>query len=121
MNGVGFIGAIIIGIFAGWIAEQIMGRNHGLLMNLIVGLVGALVGAFLASALGITFGGWIGSSVISTIGAVLLLWIVGMFRGRRVINKACHPGRSEAKTRDRRPRAPSFGGPGWRYALVRDD
>jgi uncharacterized membrane protein YeaQ/YmgE (transglycosylase-associated protein family) len=29
MHGVGFIGAIIIGIFAGWIAEKIMNRDHG--------------------------------------------------------------------------------------------
>jgi uncharacterized membrane protein YeaQ/YmgE (transglycosylase-associated protein family) len=85
MNGVGFIGAIIIGIFAGWIAEQIMGRNHGLITNLIVGLVGALIGAFLASMLGIHFMGWIGSLIISTIGAIVLLFILGLFSGRRRI------------------------------------
>ena len=82
MNGVGFIGAIIIGIFAGWIAEQVMGRNQGLLTNLIVGLVGALIGAFLASMLGIHFFGWIGSLLISTLGAIVLLFILGLFSGR---------------------------------------
>ena len=46
MNEVSIFGAIIIGIFAGWIAEQVMGRNHGLLTNLIVGVVGAFLGAF---------------------------------------------------------------------------
>ena len=56
MNGVGIIGAIIIGIFAGWLAEKIMKRNHGLLTNLVVGIVGALLGAFLAGLLGISFG-----------------------------------------------------------------
>ncbi|HWW24768.1 MAG TPA: GlsB/YeaQ/YmgE family stress response membrane protein [Caulobacter sp.] len=82
MNGVGFIGAIIIGIFAGWIAEQVMGRNHGLITNLIVGLVGALVGAFLASMFHIHFFGWLGSLLVSTVGAIVLLWILGLFRGR---------------------------------------
>lgn len=82
MHGVGFIGAIIIGIFAGWIAEKIMNRDHGLLTNLIVGLVGALVGAFLAGVLGIHFFGWVGSLIISTLGAILLLWILGMIKGR---------------------------------------
>jgi uncharacterized membrane protein YeaQ/YmgE (transglycosylase-associated protein family) len=82
MNGVGFIGAIIIGIFAGWLAEQIMGRKHGLITNLIVVLVGALIGAFLASMLGINFMGWIGSLIVSTIGAVVLLFILGLFKGR---------------------------------------
>jgi uncharacterized membrane protein YeaQ/YmgE (transglycosylase-associated protein family) len=82
MNGVGFIGAIIIGIFAGWIAEQIMGRNHGLITNLIVGLVGALIGAFLAGMLGINFFGWVGSLLISTLGAIVLLALLGLFSGR---------------------------------------
>ncbi len=48
MNGVGLIGAIVVGIAAGWIAEQVMNRHHGLLTNLIVGLVGGLIGSFLA-------------------------------------------------------------------------
>lgn len=84
MNGVGFLGAVVIGIVAGWIAEQVTHRQHGLLTNLIVGLVGALLGGFLASALGFTFGGFWGSLVVSTIGAVLLLVIMGLVRRRGV-------------------------------------
>ena len=82
MNGVGFIGAIIIGVFAGWLAEKIMKRNHGLLTNLVVGLVGSLIGAFLASMFNIHFMGWVGSIIVSTIGAVLLLFILGLFKKR---------------------------------------
>jgi uncharacterized membrane protein YeaQ/YmgE (transglycosylase-associated protein family) len=82
MSGVGIIGAIIIGIFAGWIAEQIMSRKHGLLTNLIVGLIGSFLGAFLANVLGIHWGGWIGSLVISTIGAIVLLFLLGLFKRR---------------------------------------
>lgn len=82
MNGVGFIGAIIIGILAGWIAEKIMKRDHGLLTNLIVGLVGALLGSFVASLLGIHMFGVLGSLLISTLGAVILLWLLGLIRKR---------------------------------------
>ena len=82
MHGVGLIGAIIIGILAGWIAEQVMKRNHGLLTNLIVGVAGALLGGLLAGLLGISFGGWIGSLIISTLGAILLLYIVAAIRRR---------------------------------------
>jgi uncharacterized membrane protein YeaQ/YmgE (transglycosylase-associated protein family) len=85
MNGVGLLAAIIIGIVAGWIAEQVMGRRHGLLTNLIVGIVGALLGAFLAGALGIEFAGFWGSLLVSTIGAIVLLAILGMFRRRPTI------------------------------------
>lgn len=82
MSGVGLIGAIIIGILAGWIAEKVMKRNHGLVTNLVVGLIGALLGGFLADALDIGFGGFIGSLLVSTLGAILLLLIVGMVRRR---------------------------------------
>ena len=41
MAGVGWFATIVIGILAGWIAEKVTSRNHGLITNLIVGLVGA--------------------------------------------------------------------------------
>jgi uncharacterized membrane protein YeaQ/YmgE (transglycosylase-associated protein family) len=82
MHGVGLIGAIIIGILAGWIAERLMKRQHGIWTNLIVGLVGALLGGFLAGLLGINFGGWVGSLVISVLGAVLLLYLLGLSKRR---------------------------------------
>ena len=46
--GLGIIGWIIIGIAAGWLAEKVMGRSHGLVTNLIVGVVGALLGGWIA-------------------------------------------------------------------------
>ena len=83
MSGVGIIGAIIIGIFAGWIAEKVMKRNHGLLTNLIVGVVGAFLGSFIATTLGIGTGaGIIPSLLVATAGAILLLFIVGLIRRR---------------------------------------
>jgi uncharacterized membrane protein YeaQ/YmgE (transglycosylase-associated protein family) len=85
MNEVSIIGAVIIGILAGWIAEQIMGREHGLITNLIVGVVGAFLGAFIANAMGVGFAGFWGSLLVSTIGAIVLLAIVGMFRRRRTL------------------------------------
>jgi len=83
MNEVSIIGAVIIGILAGWIAEQVMGREHGLITNLIVGVVGAFLGALIANVLNIGFAGFWGSLMVSTVGAIALLAIVGMFRGRR--------------------------------------
>jgi len=83
MNGVGIIGAILIGILAGWIAEKVMRRNHGLLTNLIVGVVGAFLGSFIATSLGIGMGaGIVPSLITATAGAVLLLFIVGLVRSR---------------------------------------
>ena len=45
MHDMNWVIIIIAGIFAGWIAERVMNRNHGILMNLIVGLVGAVIGS----------------------------------------------------------------------------
>lgn len=85
MNEVSILGAIIIGILAGWIAEQVMGRSHGLLTNLIVGVVGAFLGALVANAMGIAFAGFWGSLLVSAVGAILLLFIVGLFRRRPMV------------------------------------
>jgi uncharacterized membrane protein YeaQ/YmgE (transglycosylase-associated protein family) len=82
MSGVGLLGALLIGILAGWIAEKVMARNHGLLTNLIVGVIGSFVGAFLAHALGFTYSGFLPSLAVSAIGAIILLLIVGLIRGR---------------------------------------
>ena len=46
---IGWLIAIVIGVLAGWIAEKLMKRDHGLLTNLVVGLVGALIGRFLGA------------------------------------------------------------------------
>ena len=74
--------AIIIGIAAGWIAEKIMRRNHGLLTNLIVGLVGGLIGNFVAGMLDIGVDGWLGTLIFATLGAVILLFIVNLITRR---------------------------------------
>ncbi len=80
MQGVGWIGAIVIGILAGWIAEKVMARNHGLLTNLIVGVVGSLIGAAIAHALGFNYQGFWASLAVAAVGAILLLFLLGLFR-----------------------------------------
>jgi uncharacterized membrane protein YeaQ/YmgE (transglycosylase-associated protein family) len=81
------LACIVVGIIAGWLAERIAGRNHGLLMNLIVGIIGASIGGFLAtSVLGLHFveGFNIATIAVATGGAVLLLAIFGGIRQNRV-------------------------------------
>jgi uncharacterized membrane protein YeaQ/YmgE (transglycosylase-associated protein family) len=77
---------IIVGIIAGWLAERVTGRNHGLLTNLLVGIVGAFLGGFIfSSLLGFRYeeGFNLPSIVVATVGAVLLLAVTGGFRQRR--------------------------------------
>lgn len=83
MDGVGIIGAIVIGILAGWIAEKVMRRNHGIITNLIVGVIGAFLGGFIATQLGFNFGGFLGTLLVATVGAVILLFLWGLVASRR--------------------------------------
>ncbi|MGV8928488.1 MAG: GlsB/YeaQ/YmgE family stress response membrane protein [Brevundimonas sp.] len=82
--GLGIIGWIIIGIVAGWLAEKVMGRSHGLLTNLIVGVIGALLGGFIAgSMMGIAVGGFnLITLLVAFLGACLLLFLVGLVKRR---------------------------------------
>ena len=42
-TGIGWIGYIIIGVIAGWLAGKIVkGGGSGILMNIVIGVVGAL-------------------------------------------------------------------------------
>ena len=79
---VGWIAAIIIGGIAGWLAEQFMKSDMGLLMNIVLGIVGAAIASAILNLVGISLGGWIGYLIVGFIGACLLIWIVRAIRGR---------------------------------------
>ena len=81
----GWIIAIVIGVLAGWIAEKLMKRNHGLVTNLVVGLVGALIGRFVLGLVGVNLVGdteFLWSLGAAVLGAVILLFILGLFKRR---------------------------------------
>ena len=76
LNGMGLIGAIIIGGLAGWLAEQFMKSNMGLLMNIVLGIIGAAFLNFLLSVLGIYTGtGVLVYLIVGFVGACLLIAI----------------------------------------------
>ena len=66
---------------AGWLAEQLMKSNMGLVMNIVLGIVGAAVASWLFGLIGISFGpGWVGYLIAGFIGAVILIFAVRMIR-----------------------------------------
>lgn len=87
MDGLGFIGWIVLGGLAGWVASMIMGNNarQGLLGNIIVGIVGGLLGGFifgLFGGAGVTgFNLW--SFLVALVGAVVLLFLWRLVSGGR--------------------------------------
>jgi uncharacterized membrane protein YeaQ/YmgE (transglycosylase-associated protein family) len=80
---IGWIAAIIIGGIAGWLAEQFMKSDMGLIMNIVLGIVGAAVASAILQFFGIALGGWIGYLIAGFIGACLLIWIVRLIQGSR--------------------------------------
>lgn len=78
----GFIGAIIIGGLAGWIAEKLMASRMGLLGNILLGVVGGVVGAWLAGLIGLVAYGVLGRLALATAGACLLIYGGRLARGR---------------------------------------
>ena len=75
---------IVVGAIAGWLAGQILrGFGFGLIGNIIVGIVGAFIGVWLMTTLRIMpFAGFLGSIINATIGAVVLLAVIGLIRRR---------------------------------------
>ena len=77
---------IIFGALAGWIASIIMSRNKqmGALANIIVGIIGAFLGSYLMSAFGSAgvTGFNFASLLVAIVGAVVLLFIAGLFSRR---------------------------------------
>lgn len=71
---IGWIAAIIIGGFAGWIASSLMKTDTGIFMNIVLGIIGAAIASFIFSFVGVGFGGWIGYLVAGVIGACILIW-----------------------------------------------
>lgn len=73
-----------VGIAAGWLAGQIVwGMGLGLLGDLVVGVAGAFLASWIFPQLGIHPGSGILSEVLeAAIGAILLLVIVRLVRGR---------------------------------------
>lgn len=77
---------ICVGIFAGFLAGRIMsGSGYGIFMDLLLGVAGAIVGSVTLGMIGLRATGLIGGILVSTFGAVLLIWLSRWFRSRRPI------------------------------------
>lgn len=77
----------VVGIVAGFLAGVVVkGYGLGLVGNLIVGLIGAVIGGWLLPRLGIgplTGTPLLDTIIVATIGAIILLVIIGLFRRAR--------------------------------------
>jgi uncharacterized membrane protein YeaQ/YmgE (transglycosylase-associated protein family) len=88
-NKMGIISWIVLGAIAGYLAGFLVRGDEslGVIGLIVLGIVGDLVGGFLARVLlnmdPIDGALDISSIVAAVIGAVIVVWVVGMFTGRR--------------------------------------
>jgi uncharacterized membrane protein YeaQ/YmgE (transglycosylase-associated protein family) len=72
---------IVIGAIAGWLAGLLgKGYGFGLIGNIVVGILGAGVAGLLAPRLGVYTESFGGNVVASLLGALVLLFLVGLVR-----------------------------------------
>jgi uncharacterized membrane protein YeaQ/YmgE (transglycosylase-associated protein family) len=81
-----FIGWIVLGLIAGFIASKVVNkRGEGVVMDIVLGIVGAIVGGFLFSLVGgagVT-GFNIYSMIVAVVGAIVVLLIYHAIVGRK--------------------------------------
>ena len=80
----GILSWIIVGGLAGLIAGIITGKGRGFISNTIIGIIGANIGGYIASRFGIgqIDGINLHSILIAAGGAVLLLFVLRLIRGK---------------------------------------
>ena len=79
------IWAILIGLLVGIVAKFLMpGRDGGgFIVTALLGIVGALVATFLGQAMGIYTAGQSAGFIGAVVGAILVLFVYNLIRGRR--------------------------------------
>lgn len=100
-DGFNLLVMIIVGAIAGSLAARVIrGDNFGFIINAILGIAGAVVGGHIFNWLNVspgrgivkiiddTFGvslpeNLVGMIVSATVGAIVILWIMSIFRSRR--------------------------------------
>jgi uncharacterized membrane protein YeaQ/YmgE (transglycosylase-associated protein family) len=80
----GIIVILFVGLVAGWLAGKIVrGTGFGIIGDILVGIAGALVSSLLFPYIGIHIGtGLVSEIIYSAIGAIVLLLVVRLLRGR---------------------------------------
>lgn len=65
---------LVLGGFAGWFAGKLMNTEGSMVRNVILGLVGGVIGNIVLGIIGIHGRGPIGGTIVSIIGACILIW-----------------------------------------------
>jgi uncharacterized membrane protein YeaQ/YmgE (transglycosylase-associated protein family) len=78
---------IIVGLIAGVLASLLVGSAGGIIIDIVIGVVGAFVGGWIFHAAGwhAPFAGIAGTISVAFVGAVVLLLVLHLIRGRPTV------------------------------------
>lgn len=83
-----FLIFLLVGLFAGVLAKALMpgsaNEPGGWIMTIILGIAGAFVGGFLGNMIGVGSSNFVGSVLISAVGAMVIIGISRLFSRRAV-------------------------------------
>ena len=71
----GILWTLFLGGIAGWIACKFMNSEGSMVKNIILGLIGGVVGSVVLGIIGIHGSGLVGGTIVSVVGACLLIWL----------------------------------------------
>jgi uncharacterized membrane protein YeaQ/YmgE (transglycosylase-associated protein family) len=76
---------IVVGAIAGWLGGRLMrGNGFGVIGDVMAGVAGAFIGSFVFASTGAALGGGLpGTLAAGTVGALLVLFVIRLFSGRR--------------------------------------
>jgi uncharacterized membrane protein YeaQ/YmgE (transglycosylase-associated protein family) len=84
MAGYGLISTLFIGALAGWLAGKLTkGKGFGIIVNIILGICGAVLAGIVGDQIGIHFWGFWGNLTKALLGALTLLAVGNILRGKR--------------------------------------
>jgi len=73
----GLLAWLLVGLLAGWLSGVLMrGRGYGILWDIVLGLIGAFIGGLVCSFFVQGVAGFIGTILVSILGACILIAIV---------------------------------------------
>ena len=85
LSGESILVILLVGLIAGWLAGKIVqGTGFGLIGDIVIGIVGAFIASWLFPKLGIHIAtaGLVREILYATVGAVILLLVIRLVRGR---------------------------------------
>ena len=84
----GIFATLVVGLVAGWLTGLLMKSSSGIILDMLLGIVGGFVGGWLSSLLlgvNLMSGINITSVIVAIVGAVIVVALYRLIRGRSVV------------------------------------